>query len=141
VTATVTDRALRYRQFNNKPPKDWGLGYELVVSFAYGLNDNAIARIAGLKNFDTGTDPRTRIRDLMFPCGTDKELAYTAANRLWRADHFGALRIRISYPDEHEGKDTFTPWYSMDRELIERVKHRKKALIVKVVKQRKRKAA
>lgn len=110
---------------NNKPPKNWDLGYELVVSFRCPLEESVISEIAGLSNYDTGTDLRTGVRDLMFPCGTDRKLAHRAAKRVWKADYFGALRIKINYPVEHEGKDSFTPWYDVDGKLIERIKHRK----------------
>jgi hypothetical protein len=113
------------KPINNRSPKDWNLGYELVVSFEYGLDEEAISKVAGLRNYDTGITLATNLRDLMFPCGTDKVLAYSAANRLKAADHFGALRIRISYPVEHVGKDDFTLWYSPDGKLLEKVKHRK----------------
>lgn len=119
--------------FNNRPPKNWDLGYELVVQFHYGLNEDQIRRIAGLRNNDSGCAIHTMQRDLMFPCGTNKALAYASANRLRGADHFGALSIKISHPVEHEGKNSFTPWYSPDGTLIERVKHRKLG-IVKVLK-------
>jgi len=116
---------------NIRPPKDWDLGYELVVSFHYGLDDDQISKVAGLRYYDTGTmmsGPEAGTRDLMFPCGTDKELALLAARRLFAADHFGALRIRISCPVEHIGKDSFTPWIDAQGKLIEKTKHRKKAL-------------
>jgi hypothetical protein len=130
---------------NNRPPKDWDKGYELVVSFVYGLNEDAISKIAGLRNYDTGVGPiskkagifgttKTLQRDLMFPCGTDRELAHRAASHLMAADHFGALTIKISYPVEHVGKDSFTPWYGVNGEFIERIKHRK--LSHKVIKRR-----
>jgi hypothetical protein len=134
------------KPINNKSPKDWDLGYEVVVSFMYGLDEEAIAKIAGLRNYDTGITmrgPGTGVRDLMFPCGIDKTLAYSAACRLQSADHFGALKIRISYPVEHEGKDSYTPWYSPNGKLIERVKHRKLArrVIIKHRPARKRRVA
>ena len=115
-------------RIDNKPPKDWDLGYELVVSFRYGLDEDAISLVAGLRNYDTGimmNGPGAGTRDLMFPCGTSRELARQAANRLIGADRFGALTIKISYPVEHEGKDSFTPWYDAGGVLIERIKHRR----------------
>lgn len=127
--------------YNNKPPKDWDTGYELVVSFTYGLDEAEISRVARLRNYDTGitmSGPQRGIRDLMFPCGIDRDLAYAAANRLVSADRFGALRIRISYPVERKGKDTWTPWYDANGKLIERVKHRRQANVV-IVKHRSRK--
>lgn len=125
------------KRVDNKPPKDWDIGYEVVVSFPYGLDEEAIARKAGLRNYDTGITmrgPGTGIRDLMFPCGTSKELAYAAANRLYGADTFGALRIKISNPVEHVGEDSFTVWTGHDGRLLERVKHRKQA--VKIIRRR-----
>jgi hypothetical protein len=118
--------------FDNKPPKDWDLGYEMVVSFQYGLDEAAISRVARLRNYDTGITmcgPQRGVRDLMFPCGLSRDLAHAAANRLVAADVFGALRIKISYPVEHKGKDSWTPWYDASGRLIERVKHRRKAFI------------
>src|SRR5579862_1079320 len=115
-----------YKPLNNKPPKDWELWYELVVSFRYGLDEEVIAKVAGLRNYDTGismSGPDAGIRDLMFPCST-KEMAEVAGKRLRAADHFGALRLRISYPVEQEGKNRYTPWHEIDGKLIERVKHR-----------------
>ena len=115
-------------RIDNKAPKDWDLGYEVVVSFFYGLDEDVISLAAGLRNYDTGfsmSGSDRGIRDLMFPCGTSRELAHAAANRLLGADRFGALRIRISYPVEHKGKDSWTPWYDAAGNLIERVKHRK----------------
>lgn len=70
------------------------------------------------------------IRDLMFPCGTNRLLAHSAAIRLLSADHFGALIVKISYPVEHEGGDSFTPWYDAAGKLIERVKHRKQGKLI-----------
>ena len=122
---------------NNRPPKNWDDGYELVVSFRYGLDEDEIAKVAGLANYDTGTTlngPNAGMRDLMFPCGVNRDLAYAAANRLAGADRFGALRIRISYPVEKVGEDSFTPWYDAKGKEIERVKHRK--LVRKLVKRR-----
>ena len=119
---------VNYKPFNNKPPKDWEKGYELVCSFMYGLDEEVIAKVAGLRHFDTGitmSGPGTGVRDLMFPCGTNLELAEMAGRRLRGADHFGALRLRISYPVEHEGKNSYTPWHGIDGKLIERIKHRK----------------
>lgn len=119
--------SVRYKPVNNKSPRDWDLGYELVCSFKYGLDEEVIAKIAGLRNYDTGVTmrgPGMGIRDLMFPCGTSLKLAHTAARRLRGADHFGALRLRISYPVEREGRNSFTAWYDMDGKLIERIKHR-----------------
>src|ERR1700722_18993111 len=78
------------KQINNRFSKDFNLDYELVVQFRYGLDEEAIARIAGLRNYDTGislTGSEAGIRDLMFPCGTNRELAFLAANRLYTADH------------------------------------------------------
>lgn len=118
---------------DNKPPKDWDTGYELVVSFRYGLDEGAISKVAGLRNYDTGitmSGPSAGIRDLMFPCGTSRLLAHNAANRLLAADHFGALRIRISYPVEHVGKDDFTPWYDAEGDRVVRIKHRKRAATI-----------
>ncbi len=117
-----------YKPVNNKPSKDWDAGYELVVSFMYGLDEGIIAKIAGLRNYDTGITLLGRskgVRDLMFPCGTSLKLAQMAARRLRGADHFAALRLRISYPVEKVGKNSFTPWYDIDGHLIERIKHRK----------------
>ena len=131
-----------YKRVSNKSAKNWDLGYELVVSFMYGLDEDVISKIAGLRNFDSGTTmsgPEEGIRDLMFPCGTSLELAQKAGQRLRGADHFGALRLRISCPVEHEGKNDFTPWYDIDGRLIERVKHRKLAVIVQRSPARKRK--
>jgi hypothetical protein len=116
-------------RIDNKSPKDWNLGYELVVSFQYGLDEDAVSLVAGLRNYDTGitmTEPNRGVRDLMFPCGTSRELAHAAANRLLGADRFGALHIRISYPVEHQGKDSWTPWYDAAGNLIERIKHRRR---------------
>lgn len=133
------------KQINNKSPKrseDWDKEYELVVSFRYGLDEEVISKIAGLKNCDTGismSGPEAGTRDLMFPCGPDKRLAYDAARRLWKADYFGALTIKISYPVEHDGKNSFTPWYDPHGKLIERVKHRRKALVVVTKKRKARK--
>jgi hypothetical protein len=115
-------------KIDNKSPKDWDLGYELVVSFQYGLDEEAISKIAGLRNYDTGIMLKTGVRDMMFPCGTDRILAHAAANKLHGADLFGALKIRISYPVEKVDGDSFTPWYAPDGKLIERVKHRKLAV-------------
>jgi hypothetical protein len=118
---------------DNRSPKDWDLGYELVVSFHYGLDEEAISLVAGLRNYDTGitmNGPGRGIRDLMFPCGTNRELAHAAANRLIGADRFGALRVRISYPVEHKGKDAWTPWYDAAGNRIERIKHRRKAHVI-----------
>lgn len=130
---------------NNKAPKDWDLGYELVVSFRYGLDEEVIAKIAGLRNCDTGMDLRSGVRDLMFPCGTDLKVARSAARRLWRADYFGSLRLRISYPVEHVGKDSFTCWHDKDGKLLERVKHRHLSKVIKIFKakapKRRRRAA
>jgi len=115
---------------NNKPPKDWDLGYELVVSFPYGLDEDAIRKVAGLKNYDSGITlcgPGTGIRDLQFPCGTDLGLAQDTGLNLQDADHFGALTLKISYPVRHEGKDSFTDWYDIRGKLIESVKHRREA--------------
>jgi hypothetical protein len=130
---------VQYKQVNNKPPKDWNLGYELVCSFVYGLDEQVIAKIAGLRNYDTGITmrgPGTGVRDLMFPCGTNRLLAQTAARRLRAADHFGALRLRISYPVEHKGENSFTPWYDIDGKLIERIKHRILAPAPKILRAR-----
>ena len=120
-------------RIDNKPPKDWDLGYELVVSFFYGLDEDAISLAAGLRNYDTGISmngPDRGIRDLMFPCGTNRELAHAAANRLVGADRFQALRVRISYPVERKGKDAWTPWYDADGNLIVRLKHRRNAATI-----------
>ena len=119
---------VHYKAVNNKAAKDWHRGYELVVSFTYGLDEEIIAKIAGLRNFDTGismSGPDRAIRDLMFPCGTNLKLAQIAGKRLRGADHFGALRLRISYPVETQGQDRYTPWYDIEGKLIERAKHRK----------------
>ena|ERR1700679_1184108 len=121
------------RWFDNKPPKDWDLGYELVVSFQYGLDEAVISAIARLRNYDTGvmmSGPDRGTRDLMFPCGLSRDLAHAAANRLVAADTFGALRIKIRYPVEHKGKDSWTPWYDATGKLIERVKHRRSAVSI-----------
>ncbi len=128
-----------YKQANNQSPAYWALGYELVVSFKYGLDEEVIAKVAGLRNFDTGITmcgPEAGIRDLMFPCGTSLEVAQTAGRRLRGADHFGALRLRISYPVEHEGKNEYTPWHDINGKLIERVKHRKLYLGKRILKKR-----
>lgn len=122
---------------NNKPPEDWDTGYELVVSFGYGLDEPTIAAVAGLRNYDTGFCLATGVRDLMFPCGTDKQLAYVAANRLLGADRFGALRIKISHPVEHIGKNAYTLWFNAAGKLIDRVKHRKLKVVKKRAKGRK----
>jgi hypothetical protein len=124
-------------KIDNKPPKDWDLGYELVVSFSYGLDEEAIALVAGLRNYDTGYEFKSGKRDLMFPCGTNKLLAHNAANRLLGADRFKVLTVKISYPVEHEGKDDFTSWYTADGRLLERVKHRKLVTLKKVFRGRK----
>ena len=118
---------VEYKRANNKSTKNWDLDYELVVSFMHGLDEQIIAKIAGLRNYDTGITikgPDRGVRDLMFPCGRNLELAQTAARRLRGADHFGALRLRISYPVEKVGNDSFTPWYDLDGKLIDTVKHR-----------------
>jgi hypothetical protein len=99
----------------------------LVVSFQYGLDEEAIAKVAGLRNYDTGIALKTGIRDLMFPCGISRDLAHASANKLIGADRFGALRIRISYPVLTIGKDSFTCWYDAAGKEIERIKHRKLA--------------
>ena len=112
---------------DNRSTKNWDQDYELVVTFRYGLDEEVIQNIAGLRNYDTEITMNGKhagVRDLMFPCGTNKALAVGAANRLWRADCFGALRICIRHPVEHEGKDSFTPWYDRSGKLLERVKHR-----------------
>src|SRR5579864_8254061 len=78
-----------YKQVNNKSSKDWDFGYELVCSFVYGLDEEVIAKVAGLGNYDTGITmrgPGTGIRDLMFPCGTSLSLAQMAGKRLRGAD-------------------------------------------------------
>ena len=113
------------KPINNKPPKNWDLGYELVVSFHYGLDEEQISKIAGLRNCDSGYDCADQRRDLIFPCGTDRLLAHMAGARLAAADHFGALTIKISYPVEHKGSDSFTPWHDVHGKLLELRKHRK----------------
>ena len=133
-----------YKPLNNKASKNWEVDFELVCSFKYGLDEEVISKIAGLRNFDTGITMRGRdqgVRDLMFPCGTNLELAQTAGRRLRGADHFGALRLRISYPVEHKGKANYTPWYDIDGSLIEKVKHRELKLVRGRAPKRKRRAA
>lgn len=111
-------------RIDNKAPKDWDTLYELVVSFQYGLDEDAISRAAGLRNYDTGVMLATMRRDLMFPCGTDPKMAYDAAKRLRAVDHFGVLELRISHPVEKLGKDSWTVWYNPEGKLIDAIKHR-----------------
>src|ERR1700677_4779687 len=56
-----------------KTSKDWGADYELVVSY-YGYSqgiDVNIARVAGLKHYDTGYQFANNQRELQFFGGTD----------------------------------------------------------------------
>ena len=133
-----------YRMVNNKASRNWDCDYELVVSFRYGLDEDRICKVAGLRNCDSGmtmSGPGTGIRDLMFPCGPSSELAYRAAQRLWKWDTFGAFRMKISCPVEHEGKDTYTPWRDRNGKLLERVKHRKLVKLIRANPPKKRKVA
>lgn len=117
------------KPLNNKPPKDWDTQYELVVRFRYGLDEESIAKIAGLRNYDTGISlagPDAGIRDLQFPCGDTirlgKAVALIAARRLHHADHFGALTLEISCPVERIGINGFQNWIGWDGKVTKRAK-------------------
>lgn len=119
--------------------KSFGTVYELEVSYSgYDQSvDAQIAKIAGLRNYDSGYAFEPQVRDLQFPCGAGAEgkaLAHAAAQRLKVVDYFNSLDVRVRYPDITRGRDTFSQYYCPKGHLIKEVKHRKCAELPFVVK-------
>jgi hypothetical protein len=124
-----------------KTSDDWGLDYELVVAYSgySSAADEAIAKIAGLRRYDSGFAFGAGRRDLQFFGGQDKRVVYRAARRLWKADYFGFLTLEIRHPDEHEGKHTYTSWYcGVTGKLLRRVKHRELRKVIVIGRKHKR---
>lgn len=123
VSAEKRKLRLDYKQVTNR----WEDGdYELAVQYCgCGLDEDNIQRVAGIKYADTGYCFADNTRDLMF-YGLTKDLALLSAKRLWEADPFGVLSLKITCPEVVKYGKTFTPVMDHKGKVIDMREHRER---------------